>query len=143
MKSLSNVLNYQNKLTFPVGVKQSETSDVININEICREPLCEYKPRGKLCLCHQWIQSSTVVMKIKVIAFTNLVCRTLKMSRYSSILWSTRSVSIDHFVISMCIFLSSLPEAYIYALKSFPSSNSSSFPTDIYIIAARTLAKIH
>lgn len=36
-----------------------------------------------------------------------------------------------------------MAEAYIYVLKSFPSSNSPSFLTGIYIIAARTFAEIH
>lgn len=34
-------------------------------------------------------------------------------------------------------------EVFIYITKSFPFSNSPGFPTDIYIIAARTFAEIH
>lgn len=35
-----------------------------------------------------------------------------------------------------------MPEVFIYVPESFPSSNSTGFLTDIYIIAAKTFAEI-
>lgn len=105
---------------------------------------CEnHKPKGRLVLHHQWIQTTTCSKENK----TNncqqyLVWRTLKMSRYLSILWSMCFVFISHFVISTLFFFF-YACSLIYIPKCFPSSNSPGFLTDIYIIAARTFAEIH
>lgn len=124
MKSLSNTQNYQNRSTFPLRVMKPII--LYNMYEVPHEWLWEYKPRRRFFLHYQWIQPATVILKMKVTTFTNLVWRTLKTARYFSSMKHMLCLYLSVILSFQHIFFSVL---YAWSLHVFMFLNLSPLPT--------------